>query len=70
VLGESLMLDASKYAEHFPEETAKSESAAAEPAPAPHIVRPSLLAALHDLEMEFREILARAQQPDAIDPSA
>jgi hypothetical protein len=65
------MLDASKYAEHFPDErqavlsvqaTAAAALAALPPPP------PGLLAALGRLEREFSEIL-RAQQPDATERS-
>jgi hypothetical protein len=67
------MLDASKYSEHFPDEKEKIETPPAQPAvadPAPHIVRPSLLSALSELEKEFRDILLRAQQSAPTDPAA
>lgn len=68
------MLDATKYGQHFPNENEKSEAPSVEPAadisPAPHIVRPSLLSALSELEKEFREILQRAQQSAPTDPAA
>lgn len=64
------MLDAGKYAEHFPDESQNAELQPAQSAPAPHVVRPTLLAALSDLEREFREILQRAQQPESSDPKA
>ncbi len=52
------MFDASKYAEHFSDETPD------EPPPSP-----ALLAALRRLEREFSEIL-RTQQPEATGRSA
>ena len=64
------MFDASKYAEHFPDERRDMLSAPATSAatldglPPP----PALLAALGRLEREFSEIL-RAQQPDATERS-
>jgi hypothetical protein len=64
------MFDASKYAEHFPDERRDMPSAQAMSAamldglPPP----PALLAALGRLEREFSEIL-RAQQPDATERS-
>ena len=62
------MLDASKYAQHFPDESQQSDSEATAASVA-HAVAPSpsLLAALSQLEREFREIL-RAQQPEPTDP--
>lgn len=64
------MLDASKYAEYFPTESEPGATADANTASAPHTVvpSPSLLAALSQLEKEFREIL-RAQQAEPTDPS-
>jgi hypothetical protein len=55
------MLDASKYAQHFPDEGPETEA----PGTASTLIAPSpaLLAALQQLEKEFREIL-RAQQPE------
>jgi hypothetical protein len=64
------MLDASKYAQHFPDESAPAEARPEEAVPAPQIVRPSILAALSELEREFREILLRAQQAEHSDPPA
>jgi hypothetical protein len=64
------MLDASKYAEHFPDErqtmlsVEATEAATLAALPPP----PGLLAALGRLEKEFSEIL-RAQQPDATERS-
>jgi hypothetical protein len=60
------MLDASKYAQHFPDErqdtpSEQATSAATLGGPPPS---PALLAALYQLEREFSEIL-RAQQPEA-----
>jgi hypothetical protein len=60
------MLDAIKYAQHFPDED--PETPRAKPVSAPHAVRPSLLAALHKLEKEFRDIL-RAQGSEHPDGS-
>lgn len=62
------MLDASKYAEHFPTEIEPAATAQAKLASAPHTVAPSpsLLAALYQLEKEFSEIL-RAQQSESTD---
>jgi hypothetical protein len=62
------MLDAKKYAQHFPDESRRSDLAADLPATAPSVDHsvvpsPSLLAALSQLEREFREIL-RAQQAE------
>jgi hypothetical protein len=61
------MLDASKYAQHFPDESSSVEKPE-QSIPAPQIVRPSILAALAELEREFREILLRAQQAAHSDP--
>ena len=57
------MLDASKYAQHFPDESHLAETPDAKPASACALVAPSasLLAALIRLEREFAEIL-RGQQ--------
>jgi len=57
------MLDASKYAEHFPDENQQAETP--DNASAARLVAPSpaLLAALYQLEREFKEILL-AQQPE------
>ena len=62
------MLDASKYAQHFPDESQPSETSDA--ASASRLVAPSpaLLAALQQLEKEFKEIL-QAQQPEHSEPS-
>jgi len=62
------MLDASKYAQHFPDESQRSDSETT-PAPVAQTVAPSpsLLAALSQLEREFREIL-RTQQAEPTDP--
>jgi hypothetical protein len=62
------MFDASKYAEHFPDEQQnmprlQATDAATLGGPLPS---PALLAALCRLEKEFSEIL-RAQQPEATD---
>jgi len=62
------MFDASKYAQHFPDEQQniprlQAAAAAALGGPLPS---PALLAALCRLEKEFSEIL-RAQQPEATD---
>jgi hypothetical protein len=59
------MLDASKYAQHFPDE--EHQSGAPETKPASPKPRPSLLAALSQLEKEFREILRT--QADTADPA-
>jgi len=64
------MLDASKYAQYFPDEGSSPDAQPVETAPAPQVVRPSILAALSELEREFREILLRAQQAEHSDPSA
>jgi hypothetical protein len=61
------MLDAIKYAQHFPDEDL--ETARAKPVSAPDAARPSLLAALHKLEKEFRDILLRAQGSEHPDGS-
>jgi hypothetical protein len=63
------MFDASKYAEHFPDEQQHTPSvqAAAAAALGGPLPSPALLAALCRLEKEFSEIL-RAQQPEATDP--
>jgi hypothetical protein len=57
------MLDASKYAKHFPDERHLAETPDAKPASDCQLAAPpaSLLAALVRLEREFAEIL-RAQQ--------
>lgn len=60
------MLDASKYAQYFPDEN--PETPRAKPISAPHAMRPSLLAALCKLEREFKEIL-RAQGSEHTDGS-
>ncbi|HTV36749.1 MAG TPA: hypothetical protein VMF12_09980 [Xanthobacteraceae bacterium] len=57
------MLDASKYAEHFPDESQRSEAPDATSTSRLVAPSPALLAALSQLEREFREIL-RAQQPE------
>jgi hypothetical protein len=58
------MLDAKKYAQHFPEESQQADLAATAPSVDHSVVpSPSLLAALSQLEREFREIL-RAQQAE------
>lgn len=67
------MLDASKYAQYFPDESQQSDPVATPAAMARAAARtvapsPSLLAALSQLEREFTEIL-RAQQPEPTDPS-
>lgn len=62
------MLDASKYAQHFPDESQESETPAARPASAPVAASPALLAALYQLEREFSAIL-RAQQPEPTERS-
>jgi hypothetical protein len=57
------MLDASKYAQHFPDESHLAETPGTKPAYDCTLVAPSasLLAALVRLEREFKEIL-RTQQ--------
>lgn len=67
--GEGLMLDASNYAQHFPDESTQPEVPAAQPVPVRQAVTPSILAALCELENEFRDILQRAQQPEPTDPA-
>lgn len=62
------MLDAAKYAQHFPDENQRSATPPASPSSAPRAVSSSLLAALCKLEKEFREIL-RAQQSEHPDRS-
>jgi len=62
------MLDGIKYAQHFPDETRQPETPRAKPFSAPHVMRPSLLAALYELEREFRDIL-RAQRSEHTDGS-
>ena len=60
------MLDASKYAQHFPDEGHLAEIPGAKPvSECPPLVAPSasLLAALVRLEREFEEIL-RSQQAE------
>jgi hypothetical protein len=58
------MLDASKYAQHFPDENHRSGALGAKPASAKGIApTPSLLAALSQLEKEFREILRTQADP-------
>jgi hypothetical protein len=57
------MLDASKYAQHFPDESQPSATSEARGASATVAPTPALLAALYQLEREFKEIL-RAQQPE------
>lgn len=57
------MLDASKYAEHFPDESQQTETPDAASATGLVAPSPALLAALSRLEQEFKEIL-RAQQPE------
>jgi hypothetical protein len=57
------MLDSSKYAEHFPDESQQSTTPDATFALGLVAPSPALLAALRRLEQEFREIL-RAQQPE------
>jgi hypothetical protein len=59
------MLDASKYAQHFPDEGHLAEIPGAKPAADCRLVAPSasLLAALVRLEREFEEIL-RSQQAE------
>ncbi len=64
------MFDASKYAEHFPDErqdvlSVQANAGAPLGGPPPH----ALLAALRRLEREFSEIL-RMQQPEATGRSA
>jgi len=62
------MLDADKYAQHFPDENHRSGALGEKPAPAKAIA-PTwlLLAALSRLEKEFREILRTQANP--ADPS-
>lgn len=65
------MFDASKYAEHFPDEAQNAPSAqttAARTLGGLPLPPPALLAALGRLEREFSEIL-RTQQPDATERS-
>ena len=63
------MLDASKYAQHFIDESDRLATPAAGPAPGRMVTpTPSLLAALSQLEKEFREIL-RLQQVDPAEGS-
>lgn len=64
------MLDAAKYAQHFPDEgeNRQPETSRAKPVSALETMRPSLLAALYKLEREFREIL-QAQRSEHTDPS-
>ncbi len=57
------MLDASKYAQHFPDESQRPETLDATSASRLVAPSPALLAALSQLEKEFREILL-AQQPE------
>ena len=59
------MLDASKYAQHFPDERHLAETPDTKPEPdcAPIAPTASLLAALIRLEREFAEIL-RTQQAE------
>jgi hypothetical protein len=59
------MLDASKYTQHFPDESHLAEMPDAKPASGCLLVAPSasLLAALVRLEREFKEIL-RTQQAE------
>jgi hypothetical protein len=63
--GERLMLDGSKYAQHFPDESHLAEIPGVKPASDCTLVAPpaSLLAALVRLEREFEEIL-RTQQAE------
>ena len=67
------MLDASRYAEDFPDDN--GDPAKPSPASGPLEARPTLLAALADLEREFREILLRTGpseqngQPEVSKPS-
>jgi hypothetical protein len=65
---EGLMLDSSKYAEHFPDEGKPSAAQEVKPASAAVAPSPALLAALYRLEREFSEIL-RAQQSEHTEPS-
>ena len=60
------MLDASKYAQHFPDESHLAEIPGTKPISDCRLIAPpaSLLAALVRLEREFREIL-RAQQTES-----
>jgi hypothetical protein len=63
------MLDAGKYAQHFPDENHQSGALGAKSAWAKAVTpTPLLLAALSRLEREFREILRT--QADPADPSA
>ncbi|MGD0024061.1 MAG: hypothetical protein ABSC37_05440 [Xanthobacteraceae bacterium] len=62
------MLDAAKYAQHFPDENREPETPRAKPVSAAYAMRPSLLAALSKLEREFREIL-QAQRSEHADRS-
>jgi hypothetical protein len=57
------MLDASKYAQHFPDEGHLAEIPGAKPVPDCELPAPpaSLLAALVRLEREFEEILRNQQ---------
>lgn len=59
------MLDASKYAQHFPDESHLAAIPGTEPVSPCQLIAPpaSLLAALVRLEREFAEIL-RAQQTE------
>jgi hypothetical protein len=57
------MLDSSKYAQHFPDDGEESEAPGTGPASVLVAPSPALLAALHQLEKEFKEIL-RTQQPE------
>lgn len=60
------MLDANKYAQYFPDESHQFATPGAARVPAQGVTA-SLLAALAQLEKEFKEIL-RAQQAEPIDP--
>jgi hypothetical protein len=63
------MLDANKYAQHFPDESRQSGAPEAKPASAKPVAATStLLAALSQLEKEFRAILRK--QANTADPSA
>jgi hypothetical protein len=55
------MLDARNYAQHFPDE--QSATPEARPTSVQVTPTPALLAALYQLEKEFKEIL-RTQQPE------
>ena len=58
------MLDASNYAQHFPDEDHPSGALGAKPAPVKALAPTrSLLAALSRLEKEFREILRTQANP-------